>query len=199
MARAFFDSTPVREEHHINIQSGSHAIGPSNGKLLIKTYKDGMGAKLAHDLILTANQWSGTLNVDADNPEASSATLSVDARSIDIVEAQGGMKSLSDKDRKDIGKNIDEKVLQTSKFPELTFQSTSVSGSEPSFNVAGNMTIVGNTRPVNVALTTSGTDVMAKTTISQKDFGIKPFSAMLGAIKLRDDVEFELHLSLPSA
>jgi len=158
-----------------------------------------MGAKLAHDLVLTASQWSGTLNVDADNPAASSAALSIDARSIEIVEASGGMKGLSDKDRKDIGKNIDEKVLQTGKYPELKFESTSVSGSEPNFNVAGNMTITGTTRPVNVALNVNGTDVKGTTTISQKDFGIKPFSAMLGAIKLRDDVEFELHISLPSA
>ena len=73
-----------------------------------------MGAKLAHNLILTPTRWSGTLNVDGDNPSASSATLSIDARSIEIVEAVGGVKGLSDKDRKDIGKNIDEKVLQTS-------------------------------------------------------------------------------------
>lgn len=158
-----------------------------------------MGAKLAHDLVLTATQWRGTLNVDADNPAASSATLSIDARSIEILEAVGGVKSLSDKDRKDIGKNIDEKVLQTGKFPELTFASTSVSGSAPNFNVAGNMTITGTTRPVNVALNVDGSQVAAKTTISQKDFGIKPFSAMLGAIKLRDDVDFELTLELPSA
>jgi polyisoprenoid-binding protein YceI len=158
-----------------------------------------MGAKLAHDLILTATKWNGTLNVDADNPAASSADLTIDARSIEIVEAVGGMKSLSDKDRRDIGKNIDEKVLQTSKFPELKFASTSVSGSEPNFTAAGNMTIVGNTRPANVAINVNGTQVVAKTTISQKDFGIKPFSAMMGAIKLRDDVEFELTVDLPSA
>ena len=139
------------------------------------------------------------MNVDADNPAASSATLSIDARSIQIVEAVGGMKSLSDKDRRDIDKNINEKVLQTSKHPELKFESTSVSGSGPNFNVAGNMTVVGTTRPVNVALTVNGSDVIAKTSISQKDFGIKPFSAMLGAIKLRDDVDFELQVTLPSA
>lgn len=158
-----------------------------------------MGAKLAHDLILTANNWSGMLNVDADNPAASSATLTIDAHSIEIVEAVGGMKSLSDKDRREIGKNIDEKVLQTSKHPNLTFESTSVSGSGENFNAAGNMTIVGNTRPVNVDLTVNGTQVVAKTKISQKDFGIKPFSAMMGAIKLRDDVDFELTVDLPSA
>ena len=158
-----------------------------------------MGAKLAHDLVLTASNWNGTLNVDADNPGASSANLTIDARSIEIVEAVGGMKSLSDKDRRDIGKNIDDKVLETGKHPQLTFESTSVSGSEPNFNVAGNMTIRGTTRPVNVALNVNGSQVTAKTSISQKDFGIKPFSAMMGAIKLRDDVQFELTVTLPSA
>lgn len=158
-----------------------------------------MGAKLAHDLILTPAQWSGTMNVDADNPAASSASLAIDARSIQIVEAVGGMKSLSDKDRRDIAKNIDEKVLETGRHPQLTFESTSVSGSEPNFNVAGNMTIRGTTRPVNVALNVNGSQVTARTSISQKDFGIKPFSAMMGAIKLRDDVEFELTVTLPSA
>ncbi|HWI03987.1 MAG TPA: YceI family protein [Acidimicrobiales bacterium] len=158
-----------------------------------------MGAKLAHDLILSPSSWSGSLNVDADNPAASSATLSIDARSIEILEAVGGMKSLSDKDRRDIAKNIDDKVLETGKHPQLTFESTSVSGSAPNFTAAGNMTIKGTTRPVQVALTVNGSQVQAKTSISQKDFGIKPFSAMMGAIKLRDDVDFELTVELPSA
>jgi len=158
-----------------------------------------MGAKLAHDLVLTATQWNGTLDVDADNPTASHATLTIDARSIEIVEASGGVKGLSDKDRKDIDKNINDKVLQTAKFPEITFESTSVSGGDPNFTVAGNMTIVGTTRPVNIGLAVNGSDVSAAAKISQKDFGIKPFSAMLGAIKLRDDVELEFYASLPSA
>jgi polyisoprenoid-binding protein YceI len=158
-----------------------------------------MGAKLAHDLILSPSRWHGTMNVDADNPAASSATLSIDATSIEILEAVGGMKGLSDKDRKDISKNINEKVLETGRYGELKFESTSVSGSEPNFNVAGNMTIKGTSRPTNVALAVNGTQVVAKTSISQKDFGIKPFSAMMGAIKLRDDVEFELTVDLPSA
>ncbi|MEO7555877.1 MAG: YceI family protein [Acidimicrobiales bacterium] len=158
-----------------------------------------MGAKLAHDLVLTATKWDGMLNVDADNPAASSATLSIDATSIEIVEAVGGLKSLSDKDRKDIDKNINEKVLQTSKHPTITFESTGVSGAAPSLQVAGEMTITGTTRPVEVAIAVDDATVTAKSTISQKDFGIKPFSAMFGAIKLRDDVELELTLDLPSA
>jgi polyisoprenoid-binding protein YceI len=158
-----------------------------------------MGAKLAHDLILSPAKWSGTLNVDGDNPAASSASLTIDATSIEILEAVGGVKSLSDKDRRDIDKNINEKVLETGKYRELTFESTSVSGSAPNFNVAGDMTIRGATRPVNVALNVNGTQVTGRTSISQKDFGIKPYSGMMGAIKLRDDVDFELTVDLPSA
>ena len=158
-----------------------------------------MGAKLAHDLILSPRNWRGSLNVDADNPAASSAELTIDARSIQILESVGGMMSLSDKDKGKIAKNMQEDVLQTNKFPQLTFESTSVSGSAPNFNVAGNMTVRGTTRPVNVALSVNGTQVNARTSISQKDFGIKPFSAMMGAIKLRDDVDFELTVDLPSA
>ncbi|HJV09250.1 MAG TPA: YceI family protein [Acidimicrobiales bacterium] len=158
-----------------------------------------MGAKLAHDLILSPRSWRGTLNVDADNPAASSAELAIDARSIEILESVGGVMSLSDKDKGKIAKNMEEDVLQSNKFPELTFASTSVSGAAPNFNVAGNMTIRGTTRPVNVALNVNGAQVSAKTSISQKDFGIKPFSAMMGAIKLRDDVDFELTVDLPSA
>ncbi|HEX2047019.1 MAG TPA: YceI family protein [Acidimicrobiales bacterium] len=157
-----------------------------------------MGAKLAHDLTLRATQWSGTLNVD-DSPAGCSAMLTVDPRSIEIVEARGGVKSLSDKDRRDIDKNVNEKVLETGKFPELKFESTSCHGSEPNFKAAGNMTIKGTTKPVDVDINVNGTTVTARTSISQKDFGIKPFSAMMGAIKLRDDVDFELTVNLPSA
>ncbi len=109
------------------------------------------------------------------------------------------MKSLSDKDRRDIDKNINEKVLETGKFPELKFAASSCSGSEPNFKAAGNLTIKGTSRPVDVDVNVNGSTVTAKTSISQKDFGIKPFSAMMGAIKLRDDVDFELTVNLPSA
>jgi polyisoprenoid-binding protein YceI len=162
------------------------------------SYKDGMGAKLAHDLVLRATNWSGTLNVDG-SASGCSAALTVDPRSIEIVEARGGVKSLSDKDRRDIDKNINEKVLETNKYPELKFESTSCTGSEPNLTAAGNMTIKGTTRPVNVDLNVNGTTVTGKTSISQKDFGIKPFSAMMGAIKLRDDVDFQMTVNLPSA
>lgn len=184
----------------MTLSSGNHSIGPDVGKLTIHTFRAGVGAKVGHDLILEATRWSGSLDIDADNPAASNVSVTVDTRSLAVVDGHGGVKPLSDKDRGDIVKNINDKSLQTAKYPEITFQSTSVMGSAPRLTVSGDLTIVGQTRPatldVSVDDSGSGAKVTARTTVVQSEFGIKPYSAMLGALKVRDAVDLEVDLNL---
>ncbi|MGH9121115.1 MAG: YceI family protein [Acidimicrobiales bacterium] len=181
------------------IQSGTHAIGPNNGTLTLKTYKEGAGGALGHNLVLQASRWSGTANIDSANPSASSVTLNVEPGSLEVMEGSGGMKPLSDKDRNDIKKNIFEKVLNTSRHPQITFQSTSVSGYDPQYSVQGNLTIMGSTQPVTVAIS-AGSDgtVTGDATVVQSRHGIKPFSAMLGALKVKDAVDMHIEVHLPT-
>lgn len=187
----------------MTLARGTHSIGPQDGTLAIHTYRAGMGAKVGHDLVLQATQWSGSVDLDPDNPSASAVDVTVDARSFQVVSGTGGVKPLSDKDRADICKNIDEKILQTAKFPEITFRSTEVVGSAPQVTVHGELTIHGQTHPATLDVTVEDSggaaQARATTTIVQSDFGIKPFSAMLGALKVRDDVELDIELHLPSA
>ncbi|HUP69922.1 MAG TPA: YceI family protein [Acidimicrobiales bacterium] len=157
-----------------------------------------MGAKIGHDLVLEAKKWNGTLNLDADNPSASSVEITVDLNSLEIVNASGGVKPLSDKDRADIAKNI-EKTLDTAKHPNVTFKSTSVSGSEPNVTVNGDLTIKGQTKPATLTVTADGDKLTGKTSVVQTEFGIKPFSAMMGALKVRDSIDLQLTCTLPSA
>lgn len=179
-------------------KSGTHSIGPENGTLTVHTFRAGMGAKIGHDLVLEARKWNGTVNVDADNPAGSSVEVTVDLNSLDIVNATGGVKPLSDKDKADIAKNI-EKTLDTGKHPNVTFKSTSVTGGAPSVTVTGDLTIKGTTRPATLTVTADGDKVTGKTSIVQSDFGIKPFSAMMGALKVRDSIDLEFSCELPSA
>jgi polyisoprenoid-binding protein YceI len=166
----------------------------------IYTYVGGMGAKMGHDLILEAKQWSGSVTVDADNPSGSSVQVTVDARSFEIVQATGGMKPLTDKDREEIAKNT-EKTLQLGKFPEITFQSTTVSGSAPAMTVQGDLTIAGTTKPVTleVAVEEEGGEAVmtARTAVIQTEFGVKPYSKM-GALKVKDQVDLEIKFGLPA-
>lgn len=183
----------------MTVKSGTHTIGPENGRLTISTYKAGMGAKVGHDLVLEARRWSGTVEANPDDPSACSVQVTIDARSFEVIQASGGVKALSDKDSADIRKNMDDKVLQTSKYPEITFRSTQVTPTA----ITGDLTIVGNTRPVTLDLSVrdgaGDTTLTGRTTVTQSQFGIKPFSAMMGALKVKDDVDMQVELTLPSA
>ncbi len=182
------------------IKSGNHPIGPDNGKLTIHTYRAGMGAKAAHDLVMEATRWSGTADLDPANPAACGVSVTVDPDSFEILEAKGGIKPLSDKDRGDIRKNASEKVLQTQKHPEISFKSTAVEGQAPNLSIVGDLTISGQTRPVTMKATVQdGGKVAAEVNVKQTDFGLKPYSAMMGAIKMRDDVDIKVDLNLPTA
>jgi len=185
----------------MTVKSGSHTIGPENGQLTVSTYVGGMGAKMGHDLVLEAKRWSGTVNLDADNPAASSVQVTVDASSLEVAKASGGLKPLTDKDKGDIAQN-QEKTLQTGKHPEITFQSTAVTGAPPNLSLQGNLTIAGSTKPVSLAVAVTdgagGTTVTGTTKLQHSNFGVKPYSKM-GALKVKDEVDLQIVLTLPSA
>lgn len=181
----------------MDIASGTHQIGPDTGALNVRTYKDGMGAKLAHDLVLVAHRWGGTVEV-GDDPAACSARITIDPTSFEIIEATSGVKPLSDKDRRTIQDNITDDILETDKYPELAFASTAVSGTPPNLTVTGDVTIKDVTRPVDADVRVDGAQLTASLSVSHEAFGMKPYSAMLGAIRLRDDVDVALAVSLPT-
>jgi polyisoprenoid-binding protein YceI len=184
----------------MTIKSGSHQIGPENGSITINTYVGGMGSKMGHDLVLEATKWSGTVNIDADNPAASSAQVTVDVRSLEIIKATGGVKSLSDKDKVEIAAN-QAKTLQSDKYPEITFETTAVTGEPPTLSLLGNLTIHGKTKPISLEVKVtegaSESTLTGSTTVVQSDYGIKPYSKM-GALKVKDPVDLQVTFSLPS-
>ncbi|MDB5068255.1 MAG: YceI family protein, partial [Chloroflexi bacterium] len=115
---------------------------------------------------------------------------------LNVVEGHGGATPLSDKDRADIKKNIAQKVLTSG---TVSFKSTSIESSgDGRFTVNGELTIAGTTRPVRLELTQNGDRVSGRVSIRQSDFGIKPFSAMLGALKVADPVDLEVDVKLPT-
>lgn len=179
------------------IAPGTYELGPHNATLRLHTYREGMAKKVGHDLVLEVADWRATAEV-ADEPSQSTVSASIDPRTFSVVEGKGGMKPLSDGDRADIKKNIDKKVLDTAKHPEITFQSTSVDAKGDSARVEGDLTIVGNTRPITLDVTVEPGRVRATTSVVQSRWGIKPFTGLMGALKVRDDVEFHLEASLPN-
>jgi hypothetical protein len=178
------------------LQPGQHKLDAGHGTLGVHTFREGVAQKVGHDLILEVGSWSATLDVSADG-SVTAISLEADPTSLQVIDGMHGLKPLSDKDRGDIRGNIDEKVLR--RHP-IGFRSSAVTASGSELTVAGELTLGGTTKPATlpVALGADG-HLTATLPVVQSEFGIKPFRAMMGALKVRDSVEVVLDVRLPTA
>ncbi|MCZ2401770.1 YceI family protein [Paenarthrobacter sp. Z7-10] len=96
------------------------------------------------------------------------------------------------------------------KFPELTFASTSISGSGEDYKLSGDLTIRGITKPVVFETEFNGVAVdpfgatragfSAKTVISRKDFGLTWNAALeAGGVLVGDKVTLTLEVAFVRA
>lgn len=178
----------------MSINPGTYEFGPQNGKLVVRVFREGMAKKAGHDLIIDVNSWKATATI-AENPAESTFTASADVGSMTVREGVGGVKPLSEGDKNDIKKNITQKILTS---PEISFTSTSVQPNGDAATVTGDMRIMGKTNPATVKLSQEGGKVKGSLSIVQSKWGIKPFQAMMGALKVKDQVEVELEANVPS-
>jgi hypothetical protein len=150
--------------------------------LKIKTGREGAAAKAGHDLVLQVTDWEATVATGA----SPSTELTIDPRSIEVVSGSGGAKPLSDGDKADIKKSIG-KVLGTS---PITFTTSHVQVDPKRLIVEGELTIAGASNGINVPLAIAEDGAISGSiTLVHSSFGIKPFTAMFGALKVSDSVE----------
>ena len=182
----------------VALPTGIHELGPDNSRLVVKTYREGVASRAGHDLIIEVRRWKATLVV-ADQPSQWSLELEADARSLYPSKGLGGVKPLSDRDRDEIVRNIDEKVLGSE---PISFRSSSVAsaGDDERLAVQGDLTMRGQTRPASFELSVdSGGGVAGAATLVQSEWGIKPYRGLMGALKVRDSLEVVFEGRLPAA
>ncbi len=181
----------------VRLKAGTHEFGPDTEHLVVKTYREGLAAKAGHDLIIDVRQWEATLEVGEDLSQ-SSLQLHADARSLYPREGLRGIKPLTDKDRAEIRKNIDEKVLGGE---PISFRSSAVEAADGDgrLSVRGELTIHGQSRPASFELSV-GPDghVTGTAPLVQSEWGIKPYRGLMGALKVRDSLEVVFEGILPT-
>jgi len=177
--------------------AGSFQLGPEAGRVVIKTTRAGLAAKAGHDLTIEVTRWSAQVEVPADDGGLAAATVQadLDLGSLEVREGTGGALPLTDRDRREIKKQIGG-ILGSA---TATFASSRVipSGSSGG-TVEGSVTLNGRTQPARLQVTAPGDgQYRGSATLAQTGFGIKPYTGFFGALKLRDEVgvEFEVDLS----
>ncbi|MBX3248052.1 MAG: YceI family protein [Myxococcales bacterium] len=166
----------------------------SRAECLVFTYKEGLLSKIAHDLEIRVERFE--VKVEGTTIEAT-----FDPTSLRVVTArkdgQPNAGALSAGDRAKIEGNITGEVLETKRHPEVRFTGRA-EVSDQDARVHGELTLHGRTRPLDATVRREGARWVTRVRLHQPDFGIKPYSAMLGTLKIQPDVEIELRVPAES-
>jgi polyisoprenoid-binding protein YceI len=159
----------------------------SNAQVFVYTFKEGVLAAMAHDLKLSV----GRFEIDA---EGELVTATFDATTLKVVcprkDGRDNPGALPQLLYGEIEKNARNDVLETGKHPSIRFRSTQISDAE----VRGELTLRGKTVAVSGRRKDDATHRVAELRFDQRDFGIKPYSAMLGTLKVKPEVAIEVRL-----
>ena len=157
-------------------------LGPDNGTLTVHTRKGGAAAKAGHNLVIEVTNWRATY-------DEVSVELSADASSLRVRSGSGGISPLGDEEKAGIAQTIDEEVLMGG---SIQFRSTSVERSGSDVTVQGELELLGQTAPLGFTLTDDHGHLTGSATVKQSNWGIKPYTALFGTLKVRDEVVVEI-------
>jgi polyisoprenoid-binding protein YceI len=173
----------------VPLAPGVYELDPENATLSVRTGRVGAAAVAGHDLLLHVTSWHATLEVGA----ATAVAAEIDASSLRVQYGTGGMQPLGDDDKASIEQTIDDEIL---KRRSITFRSTSVEADGDTLHVRGELTLAGRTRPLAFDVDTGADGRLdAKVVLTQSQWGIKPYTALFGALKVTDEVEITLDAS----
>ena len=185
----------------MSLKAGTYSLNSNSGKVSVYTFKEGLLSKLAHDLLIDVTDFK----VDLDVPEAgfSSGSLGLELQAnslkVDCAMKDGKRQpdTLKEKDIADIEADMAKKVLHPDKYPTINFRSKAIQEKEGGYHINGELSLHGVTKSVDFDIDTSGGSLKGRFTIIQTDYGIKPFKAMMGTLKIKNaiDVGFDLSLS----
>ena len=158
----------------------------NSAECAVITYKEGLLSAVAHDLRIKVGRLSLKVAPGQVEGRFDARSLVVDAVVKDGRDAPG---ALGPRDLDKIAKSIREDVLAADRHPEIVFRAGDVQVAGERATLKGELTLVGRTRPLVVEAKRDGGKWVAEVVLHQPDFGIKPFSAMLGTLKIKPDVK----------
>ncbi|MFK7929729.1 MAG: YceI family protein [Myxococcota bacterium] len=164
-------------------------VDASKAQCLIFTYKDGLLSRVGHDLKLRCDDFSVTLEegrvAATFNPDAFTCVTA-------LKNGRDNPSALSVKDKRQIIDNLRKSVLEPKRFSSIRFSSTQVSIEGNAMKIRGDLTLHGATRSIEVTARRVSGEWTAEVELHQPDFGIKPFTALMGTLKVKPKVRIRM-------
>lgn len=161
----------------------------ADGELLVHTGVTGRAARMGHRLTIAMRRWRAAVRWTDGEPTA--AEIVVDVQSLDVLRGEGGVTPLSGPEKTLVRSNA-LKSLHAERFADISFTTDAIEKSDTGYRLRGKLRIHGTAREQVIDLCTADLGeswrMSSNATVRQSDFGVKPYSLLMGSLKVADEV-----------
>lgn len=160
-------------------------LNAKNVDLFVYTEREGALSAVGHDLKLRVSSLTASVDGDELIVEVAADSLKVEACIVD-----GKEKSVSIVDRKVIERNTAKDVLEAGRHPKVTYRGR-LERAGDAFVVRGELSIRGTTEALELPFESKGDRWHASASLDQREWGIEPYTAFLGTLKIKPTLRIE--------
>jgi polyisoprenoid-binding protein YceI len=176
----------------------TYKIDASRSKFMVRAHRGGLAWFKGHDHFIAVRDFDGEAFPSLDALNAASLTMTIRADSLEETDPK-----FTPEQKAIIKKELNEIVLESAKYPTITFKSTEVTGKmkEGGFEVkiGGDITLHGVTKhiviPVTVTVNGDTMNAKGEFELDRSDFKVKATSAFHGMVRVRDKLAFTFDIN----
>jgi polyisoprenoid-binding protein YceI len=175
-----------------------YELNSAQSEFTVQAFAAGLFSGFGHNPTVGIREFTGEAQFSPDALYDGSLRLVINAKSLEVLD------DVKEKDKQEIERVMHTEVLETARFPEIIFQSTSttltkINDVRYKAKIIGDLTMHGTTRNglwIMPQMNLNGDELTAtgNFTIKQTDYGIKLVSIAAGALKLKDELKFTFNL-----
>lgn len=172
-------------------------IDAGASRFTVQAFATGLFSAMGHNPVIGIRTFSGEVNFSSEALQASGLKLAIQADSLGVQD------DISDKDRREIEKLMNEQILEPARYPEIVYEAAQIAVTklgDASYSVSANGNLsfrgVSHIQPVTARVAVFGEMLRAsgEFTLRQSDYGIKPISVAGGTLKVKDELKFSFEL-----
>jgi polyisoprenoid-binding protein YceI len=174
-----------------------YVVDTQASQFTVQAFASGLIAAVAHSPKIAIRDWTGAIDVASTTLTDASLQVQVKAASLEVLD------EMRDTDRRELHRVMNLEVLESSRFPEIAYESMQVTAEKVKedlyrVNVRGRLTLHGVSNDQDlVAQASLGVDSIrayGSFTLLQTDYDIRIASIAGGSLKLQDELKFSFYV-----
>jgi len=180
-----------------NATKVQYAIDTRASQFTVQAFASGLISAVAHSPKIAIRNWTGEVSFNPETLGDASLKVVIQAGSLEVLD------DLRESDRRELHRVMYDDVLETRRFPEVVFESSSIGVERlkdnlTRVNVEGRVSLHGTTNGQSffsqVAFGVDSFRAYGEFTLLQSDYGIRIASIAGGTLKLQDELKFSFYV-----